>query len=328
LAAVTGAMAQVTITGMVQANTSRSVTTTSGATSTVNSIDDSNGNTGVNFGVSEDLDGGMKFVGNIGLNLGIGGSNTPTATNGVYETYAGLSGGFGSIKAGTLQTPQFLVIANGDAGGYLISNPVANLNQHQGGTVGSTTLLQSNSFQYVLPTFVEGLSLKYQTSLGEVATNINGSNHIAADFKTGGLSTGIAYTTYKYTQALEDTAQSIYASYNFGAATLKAMYASANTGGASGVNGTSVGIVVPVGAVSLMANYGTSNGIVLNNATVPTARTVSTQKQEGTFVGATYSLSKRTTATAAYYKETGNNGLVAASNNSFSHTRFYLVHAF
>jgi predicted porin len=330
MAAVTGAMAQATITGTLQVGTNRATTTTAGASTTKTSIDDSNGNTGVNVGVNDDLGNGMKFIGNIGLQVGINGSNGATTTGGVYETYGGLSGAFGTAKLGALQTPQFLAVVNGDAAGYLISNPVANIIQHQGGSVGSTTLLQSNSFQYVLPKFVDGLTLKYQNAMGEQVTGINGTSHYAADFTAGGFSAGYAYSTYKYTQTQNDTAQSVSGSYNFGPAKVVALWGQANSAGSAGVSGSSVGIVVPVGALSLMYNYGTTNGIITNGTgDTATARVVTTQKQSGSFAGASYSLSKRTTAYAAYYTESGNNGAgTVGSSSKFNTTRLMVIHSF
>ena len=335
VAAVTGAMAQATITGSVQAGTNqKSSVTSGGAASNTLTVGDDNGNTALQIGVSEDLGDGLTASANIGIELGMGGSTGTNYQNaGVNQTYLGLSGGFGSLKIGALQTPQFLVIANGDAGGgYLVGNTVASLTQHQGGAIGSTNLIQANSIQYVLPTFVDGLSLKYQTALGELATDLNGSQHFAADFKSGALTAGVAYSTYKYTAALEDTATAYYATYNFGPATLKALFGSANTDGASTVNGTSVGIAVPMGAATFMYNHGTSNGVVLNGVAGASARTVSTVGQAGDFVGMSYSLSKRTTAFAVYYKETGNNNsgtaYTASSTSSWNTTKFIVIHAF
>jgi len=312
LAAVSGAMAQATITGGLQVGASTSTTTTAGASSTIKAIDDHNQNTGLNIGITEDLGDGMKFLGNIGVYAGIAGGNGVGNVGGVWETYGGLSGAFGTAKFGTLQTPQFLNIANGDAAGYLINNPVANIIQHQGGSHGTTALIQSNTFQYTLPTLVEGLKLTYQAAMGETATGINGTNHYALNYTAGGLGAGYAYSTYKYGSTASDTAQSAYGSYNFGPAKLVALWGGANTNGLSGVTGSSVGIVVPVGALSLMYNYGTTNGLVYN-ATSTTARAVSSQKQSGSFYGASYALSKRTTAYLAYYSESGNDGASSLS---------------
>ena len=328
-------MAEATLTGSIQVGTNQtSSITTGGAASNSLALDDSNGNTALQIGVSEDLGDGMKAFGNIGIELDNAGSTGKNYGNhGVNETYFGLSGAFGTLKGGALQTPQFLAIANGDAGGgYLVGNTVASLTQHQGGTVGSTTLIQANSIQYTLPTFVDGLSLKYQTALGELTTDLNGSQHYAADYKSGAFAAGVAYSSYKYTAALTDTATAYYATYNFGPATLKTLFGTAKTDGYDDVNGTSVGFTVPMGAATFMYNHGTSNGVVINGVAGATARSVSTQGQTGDFLGVSYSLSKRTTAYAVYYKESGNNGSATAytadSSSSWNTTRFILIHSF
>lgn len=330
VAAVTGAMAEATITGSIQAGTNQTSYVTSGAAS-VNSLtlEDSNGNTVVNIGVSEDLGDGVKFTGNISIETGLLGSTSTTLqTNGVNETYAGLSGGFGGIKVGALQTPHFLAIANGDAGGgLLISNIVYSNNTHQGGTIGSNVLLQAKSFQYVLPTFVDGLSLKYQIGLGAQTDNTSDAQYYAADYKSGGLAAGLVYSTYKQTATTSDIATTYHASYNFGPATLKALWGTAQTNGAATVTSTSIGFNVPMGAATFMYNHGSSDGRVKNATN--TATSVAAIDQSGDFVGVSYSLSKRTTVYAAFYKETGNdaNGTYTADSN-WNTTRFILIHSF
>jgi len=327
IAATTGAMAQATITGSIQAGTNSTSTVAAGAAAVnTQTIEDSNGNTVFNIGVSEDLGDGMTFKGNIAVEMGL--SSQSFGANGVNETYAGLSGGFGGIKVGALQTPQFLAIANGDASGLLISSVFYNNNTHQGGTIGSNVLLQTKSFQYTLPTFVDGLSLKYQTGLGAQSDNTSDAQNYAADFKSGALAAGIAYSTYKQTSSTTDSATTYYGSYNFGPATVKAMWGNAQTAGAATVNSTSMGVVVPMGAATFMYNHGSSDGRVYNATS--TASAVSAIDAAGDFVGMSYSLSKRTTAYAIYYKETGSNGGVTsfATNSNWATTRFLVIHGF
>jgi len=328
VAAVTGAMAEATITGSVQAGTNQFSYSTSGAASVTSlTLEDSNGNTVFNIGDTEDLGGGLMFKGNIAVEMGL--SSQAFGANGVNETYASLTGGFGGIKAGALQTPQFLAIAAGDAGGgLLISNLVFSNNTHQGGTIGSNVLLQSKSLQYVLPTFVDGLSLKYQTGLGAQTDNTSDANHFAADFKSGAFAAGVAYSTYKQTASTTDSANTYYATYDMGSVKLQTLWGSAKTAGASNVNSTSFGFQVPMGAATFMYNNSSSDGRVYNATS--TASAVSAIDQAADFVGVSYSLSKRTTAYAAFYKETGGNGTgtAFATNSNWSTTRFIVIHSF
>ena len=315
-------MAEATITGSVQAGSNQLSTTTSGS-SAVNTLtfEDSNGNTVFNIGDTEDLGGGMMFKGNIAVETGL--SSQSFGANGVNETYASLTGGFGGIKVGALQTPQFLALAAGDAGGgLLISNVLVN-NTHQGAS-GALVLLQSKSFQYTTPTFVDGLSLKYQLGAGAAANNVDDANHFAGDYKAGALAVGIAYSTYKAAASTTDKATTYYATYDFGVAKLQAMWGKAETSGSSDVNSTSIGFQVPMGAATFMYNHGSSDGAVYST------RSVSDVDQAGDFIGVSYALSKRTTAYAAYYKATGNNaaGTSLVSDSTWNTTRFIVIHSF
>jgi len=331
VAVTTGAMAEATLTGSVQAGTNQTSYSTAGAASLTSlTLEDSNGNTVFNIGDTEDLGGGLMFKGNIAVEMGL--SSQAFGANGVNETYASLSGGFGGIKAGALQTPQFLAIAAGDAGGgLLISNLVYTNNTHQGGTTGANVLLQTKSIQYTAPTFVEGLSLKYQTGLAgsAVTDNSDTAQHYAGDFKTGAFAAGIAYSTYKYTSSLTDSATTYYATYDLGVAKLQALWGSAQSSGSATVNSSSIGFQVPMGAATFMYNHSASDGRVSNISAA--MRTVSSIDQAGDFIGVSYALSKRTTAYAAYYKETGNDAQAAtsiATNSNWSTARFIVIHSF
>jgi len=323
VAAVTGAMAEATITGSVQVGSNQLSTTTAGS-SAVNTLtfEDSNGNTVFNIGDTEDLGGGLMFKGNIAVEMGL--SSQAFGANGVNETYGSLTGGFGGIKVGALQTPQFLAIAAGDASGLLISNLVFTNNTHQGGTTGTNVLLQTKSVQYTTPTFVDGLSLKYQMGAGVSANNLYDAEHFAGDYKAGDLAVGIAYSTYKRAASTTDKATTYYASYNLGPVKLLALWGKAETSGDDDVNSTSMGFQVPMGAATFMYNHSSSNGRVAASGVATT-----TADQAGDFVGVSYSLSKRTTAYAAYYKETGSNAAgTVASGSTWNTTRFIVIHSF
>jgi predicted porin len=315
---------------MIQVGTDNDITTTAGAAVKTLSLNDSNGNTGINIGVSEDLGNGVTAIGNIGIQTGIAGStSSSTPTNGVSQTFVGLTGDFGTIKAGSLHQVHFLTIAAGDAGGgYLVGNAVANNSQHQSGTVGGTALIQANSFSYTLPTFVEGLSLKYVGILGESSTSLYGTKSYAADYAAGALTAGVAYSTYKYSATYNDLSTSYYATYNFGPATIKALFNTAATGGLATVNSSSLGVNVPMGAMTFMYNYSMSDGLVYSTASGG-ARTVSATDVTANFIGAKYAFSKRTTGYVANYNQTGYNGAYSSATNSKSNTtRFILMHAF
>jgi hypothetical protein len=224
-------------------------------------------------------------------------------------------------------------VAAGDGGGgYLVSNLVGANNTHQGGTTGSLTLLQAQSVQYTLPTFMEGLSLKYQSALGS-DIDMYGSNHYAADYKSGPLAVGVAYSTYKYgTTDATDKATTYYATYDFGTVTLKALMGKATFDGQGDVGSGSIGVAIPLGAFTIMYNHATSDGQVYNPAAAQ--RVISNEGQAADFIGVSYAFSKRTTAYAVYYKETGNDSINAVAGTNFgsdkywSTAKFIVIHSF
>ncbi len=79
-------------------------------------------------------------------------------------------------------------------------------------------------------------------------------------------------------------------------------------------------------------NYGSTNGTIMNGVAGTTARDSSNVRQTGNTFVASYALSKRTTAYAAYYKQTGVNSsttaAAAATGNAFSTTRLMMIHSF
>ena len=321
-------MAEATLTGSVQAGSNQMSTTTSGSSAVKTlTFGDSNGNTVFNITDTEDLGGGLMFKGNIAVETGL--SSQSLGGNGVNETYASLTGGFGGIKVGALQTPQFLAIAAGDAGGgLLISNLVYTNNTHQGTLYGANVLLQTQSFQYTTPAFIDGLSLKYQYGAGATADNLGDANHYAADYKAGAFAAGIAYSTLKNYLYTTDKATTYYATYDMGAIKLQALWGKAETSGYSDVNSTSIGFQVPMGAATFMYNHSSSDARVTTDGT----RIVEAVDQAGDFIGVSYALSKRTTAYAAFYKETGNdaqNTLAGhATGSTWNTTRFIVIHSF
>ena len=139
----------------------------------------------------------------------------------------------------------------------------------------------------------------------------------------------IAYSTYKQAASATDKATTYYATYDFGAAKLQAMWGKAESAGQADVNTTSIGFQVPMGAATFMYNHASSDGRVANSPCddIKTSL-VQSGDQTGDFIGVSYALSKRTTAYAAYYKETGNNGSFAASGSTWNTTRFIVIHSF
>ena len=106
-------MAQVTISGMMEIGVSSTNNVTSNVGVKTTAIGDTNGNNVINIVAKEDLDGGTSA--DIQYGFGSSGDNGGSYTN--YQTFAGLSGGFGRVQAGSFISPQFNVNAGGDATG-------------------------------------------------------------------------------------------------------------------------------------------------------------------------------------------------------------------
>ena len=326
-------MAEATLTGSVQVGTNQTSTVTSGG-SPVNtfSVGDDNGNTVFNIGDTEDLGGGLKFMGNIAVETGdTGGTATTLGVKGVNETYGALIGGFGTIKAGALQTPIFQAVGSGDVPGLLIGNVLWGNNNHQSGTSGAGVALQAQSIQYTSPTLFDSLTLKYQGGFAGQSDSTGNVQYLAADFKSGALTAGLVTSSYKYSSTADDTTTTYYATYDLGSVKLQAAGGTAKTNGYDDVNSTSFGVAIPMGAATFMYNHSSSDGKVYN-VSATTARAVSGIDQAGDMLGLSYAFSKRTTAYAVYYKETGNDssGTAAnfATNSNWSYTKFIVIHAF
>jgi predicted porin len=113
LAAPLAAQAEVSITGGLQAE----VVSVSGDSALANGLyamdgmeygKESSGSWGfLKFSASEDLGGGMKALAmwNAAINVGDGDATGGSAGFGQRDSYVGLTGGFGTVLAGTLSTP-------------------------------------------------------------------------------------------------------------------------------------------------------------------------------------------------------------------------------
>jgi len=99
ITAVTGAMAQATISGQIEMGYTSATTTTGGSIATTKSLGDGHGNSFLNFNAAEDLGGGMKADMQIGF-LPIVDKQAQTQTS--YQSFVGLSGDFGRVQAAHL----------------------------------------------------------------------------------------------------------------------------------------------------------------------------------------------------------------------------------
>jgi len=280
VAAVTGAMADVTIYGtvdehVVSTKTTKTTTSMSGAYS---------GNA-LGFKGSEDLSGGMKANFQVEFNPNWhGASSTQTVTN--YQSFAGLSGDLGSLRAGQFFSQQFFNNALGDATGR------SNAGGFTAVSEGATGVNQNNNIEYTLPSIVSGLGIivartfdsgAYDTTTNDGSYTVSSSTY-RLTYSTGALNVG--YATSKANTAtagaMSSKSTSTSANYDLGVAKLFANYQTYLTT----TTATNMGISIPFGAAALNANYG--------------YKSVSGTKTYGYILQGTYAFSKRTTGIIQY----------------------------
>jgi len=338
LAAVTGAMAEVTISGMMEIGVSDTKNVTSGVGVKTSTIGDTNGNNVINIVAKEDLGSGMAA--DIQYGFGTTGDNGLLYQN--YQTFAGLSGDFGRIQAGSFISPQFTVNAGGDATGAW-SHSTAWINQATTKSTRDNEFFPANQLQYSLPTFVPGLGLAVTRKFGETAgSNVGTADSISASYSTGPFSLAYANTRSKFSITETDVAQGWNATYDFGAAKVYFLSTSLKQGSADKITGMSYGVSAPVGAFTLVAQIASATGVpssydaavssVASDGTVSgtaaTTTAASTVDQSDYTLQARYSFSKRTTAVAQTARRSGWNGTTAGSGDTSTINKIYLQHTF
>jgi hypothetical protein len=263
----TGAFAQVSITGVVDAALTTSNNVTTLGTGTFN-----NG-TEIYFSGAEDLGNGLKaeFSYNIsGAPQKAAATAWAATSNGSqtmssYNSFVGLSGDFGSVKLGNPLTPFFFATAIADGTGK------ANIGIDTIAGSYANYLVVPQSITYTSPS-VSGVSLSYLTTM---ATG-DGTTSYALNYATGGLTAAYASSTKS---SKTDTV--LAASYNLGVATAHYGYGTSESS-STNQKVNQIGVTVPFGALS--AHYGI-------------------QKGEDTTVAKThvkYNLSKRTNVYVVY----------------------------
>jgi len=339
LAAATGAMAEVTISGMMEIGLSSTNNVTTNVGVKTNTIGDTNGNNVINMVAKEDLGSGMAA--DIQYGFGSSGDNATSYTN--YQTFAGLSGGFGRIQAGSFISPQFNVNAGGDATGAW-SHSTAWVNQATTKTTRANEFFPANQLQYSLPTLVPGLGLSITRKFGETAgSNVGSADSYSASYTTGPFSAAYAYTRSKFSTSATDVAQGWNATYDFGVAKVHFLSTSLKQGSADAITGMSYGVSAPVGAFTLVAQIASATGVPssyaagyssvststgVSTATAAVTTAASTVDQSDYTLQARYSFSKRTTAVASTARRSGWNGTTAAAGDTSTVNKIYLQHSF
>ncbi len=340
-AAVTGAMAEVTISGFIdQAYNTTRTTDADGVSSTVTSVGhNAIGQDALGFAVSEDLGNGITAFGAINLIMDTtSGFGTVKSDNG---SGIGVKGAFGTLGFGQGYSLVWKTSFASDAAGW--GAGVGNVHGVGAGTVGG------NGIGYTLPEFVPGLSVSLEAAQGEESTKAGDYRGAQINYTTGGFMAsyaigsvkaagtaenaavdedydggtaalvgstgewtalpkigGNAATTEAITAGAKSSISALALTYDFGMAKVFVGYNSLQSGGDSDqtANSSTFGLTVPLGAVSV--------GIAASQASYRDADGDSITLN-GTRLLAKYAFSKRTNAYIQW-------GTTKASNNNGSAT--------
>jgi predicted porin len=250
------------------------------------------------FKGTEDLGGGLKA--NFTHELSI---NTADGTQGANArlSFVDLSGSFGTVRAGRQVTPQKVVMDTFYASGN--ATFTAGL---PGLTLDTDGERVSSAVTYLTPAmsgFQAQLQIAGATSDADNAANKTSTEQMnyGVSYKAGNFAAGVGINnedakTEASTQS-EITRTAFGASYNFGVATLFATNSEKKTetvGTAINAKAeeTTVGVRVPVGKWTLVAQYAEGESNAAGNATKT--------DYEGYQLHAIYNLSKRTNVYALY----------------------------
>ena len=333
VAAVTGAMADVTISGFIdQAVQTTSTTLAAGTKTTLNSVGNNlNGQDQLSFNASEDLGDGMTAYGTYNIQPTIsvpGGGNVTDVGSGI-----GIKGAFGNLFIGSVYDQVFLTMAAADVTGFGATNGVGSVWAATNG-VGAN----ARSVVYTLPTLAEGLTILAEQAYGGATTGVGDSFGYSVAYTTGALFVKFASTQVKTSSGVTAfsstdgaavatisslfdgsiaTYSALAATYDLGSA--KLFYGneqmSMNNSGDAAESKYTAGVSVPFGAASL--------GYARSSAQFTNAAATKLNEINSDAIVAKYSFSKRTLAYLKAAKST-----TSSTSASISNTSLGLVHSF
>ena len=255
---------------------------------------ESGGVSGSRWGIkgSEDLGGGLKanFVLESGFDISTGKQSTAGSLFN-RQSYVGFSGGFGEVQLGNSFTPLDDIHGAANAVFDSILSPTAGSTYSYKLQAGYTSN-PLNQIKYLSPSF-GGFSGAVSYALGENKTATTSARNVVSlniQYAAGPLYVGYGYENDKkyVTPGVATKHNLINATYDLGVAKLLASYRDVkNTDQGDDKEKTAqIGVDVPVGA-SLIVSAGYAHSVAENVGLVD-------RKTNGFAVGASYSLSKRT----------------------------------
>lgn len=314
----------------------------------------SSNNSYINFSGDEDLGNGLKAIWQLSSIVGMGGTSTPSTANTLTggNSFLGLSGGFGTAIMGRHDTPVKMLGRKADLFGDQIGD---SRNLISAGGAGFD-LRADNVVAYISPSF-SGFSgiLAYVTNVGTGFATADGSaasltaapattalttptaNYTdvtafsaSGSYESGPVMVGLGYETHNMSNTgtttngvADDKIYRLVGGYNFGDFKLVGLFQKAKFDDASIATVDSaknerktwgLGGAYKMGATTIKAQYYKANDLTGCATGVDCGATGANM----IVVGADYSLSKRTTAYAAYAKTNNDAGTAAGTGASFS----------
>lgn len=266
--AATGAFAQVSVYGRLDAGYAQTKTTVGNTYTKANGVESHNSASSM-WGIqgTEDLGGGMKAFfkleqdvytanGNTGVTGAAGGGGNQPGFN--RTSLVGVSGGFGSLAFGRDYVPFFKLIAATDVNSLSRISTV----QRSAASGYSTTGQQIVYSTPNLSGFVGSLAVIADDNSTDAATNKEAATNATVQYMNGPLMVGLGVASKKLTTATEtkNSATVLAGSYDLGVVRLVGNYISDKVT-APAVDDVkqselNIGAIMPMGKVSLRAQVG------------------------------------------------------------------------
>ncbi len=255
------------------------------------------------FRGSEDLGGGLKANFQLEAALSVD-DGTAGSLRFNRASWVGLSGGFGAVRAGLLDSAYKDIFDMGNSNNVFDSNFTPTNVAYTG--VGNYTSRPSNHIRYDSPRF-GGFSGGVSIALDETAGVSNDANAFNLRYRAGPLDVGLALQKQKNSVVADERDyRVIAAAYDFGVVRLSGQYQVAEQGNGLEDNEYAIGVTMPLGAFELSAGYAMGKS-ELSGAT--------TAEGKAFAFGATYALSKRTKLYGGYLDGEVENGVGAVTTD-------------
>ncbi len=240
------------------------------------------------FRGTEDLGGGLKANFQLEAALTVD-DGTADSLRFNRASWVGLSGGFGAVRAGLMDSA-YKDIYDMGVSNNLFDSAFTPTNFAYAG-VGNFTSRPSNQVRYDTPLF-GGFSGGVSYALDETAGVSNDLTAVNLRYRAGALDVGLAVQNQKNAVLANDRDYRLLAAaYDFKTVRVSGQYQTAEQANGLEDKEYSVGVTVPLGAFDVSLGYANGKS-ELSGAT--------SEKGTAYSVGATYALSKRTKLYGAY----------------------------